>query len=294
MSDKLPWFKFCPSDWMSDSKLRAATSGARGLWIDMLCVMHDCRPRGYLQIADGSPFSHAQVARLTGLGIEEVSQHIGELESLGVLSVTTAGVIYSRRMTRDERKRNKCSEAGKMGGGRPRNKGHPKGDPKGDHKGQEARDKRLEARDKDPPNPPLGGEAGLEKKPRPPNPIWDAVCSEFGLSPVTAAEKKSLGRIVADLNTKGATPDEFRAACKRYRAVWPNAACTPRAITTHYDTFRVERNVAGSATSGGRIEAPVGKYDKLKIHTNQPRGLLIPEAPNGQTASAVVDRPEVA
>ncbi len=32
------WSKFYWSDWLSDSALRAVSSAARGLWIDMLCI----------------------------------------------------------------------------------------------------------------------------------------------------------------------------------------------------------------------------------------------------------------
>jgi hypothetical protein len=114
---KLPSFQFYPGDWLKDPLLRAASSGARGLWIDMLCLMWEAQPRGYLQTPSGDPLADEQIARMTGnCSLEEVRGWLGELESLGVFSRTSSGVIYSRRLVRDERKRRACQEAGKRGG----------------------------------------------------------------------------------------------------------------------------------------------------------------------------------
>jgi hypothetical protein len=114
---KLPAFQFYPGDWMKDPALRAVSSGARGLWMDMLCLMHESVQRGYLQHGNGQPVTTEQIARMTGnLSLVEVEGWIAELENCGVSSRSNAGVIYSRRMLRDERKRKACQEAGKRGG----------------------------------------------------------------------------------------------------------------------------------------------------------------------------------
>ena len=73
--------------------------------MDMLCLMFECDRRGYLQSSNGRPFSHEQIARMTGCSSEEVSRLIGELETSGVFSRTKAGVIFSRRQVRDEENR---------------------------------------------------------------------------------------------------------------------------------------------------------------------------------------------
>ena len=44
------WFKFYPSDWRADPALRMCSIAARGLWMEMLCVMHEATPRGSLLI----------------------------------------------------------------------------------------------------------------------------------------------------------------------------------------------------------------------------------------------------
>jgi len=141
---KMPAFQFYPGDWLKDPALRAASSGARGLWIDMLCLMWESQPRGYLQTPTGAPLTDEQIARMTGnCSLEEVRGWLAELESLGVFSRTSSGVIYSRRLVREERKRVLCREAGKRGGNpaliAPTTrtvKGEAKGRTKGQSKGE--------------------------------------------------------------------------------------------------------------------------------------------------------------
>lgn len=99
----LPWFKFFPSDWRADSALRMVSMGARALWIEMLCVMHEGEPRGHLTVA-GRPVTSRQLAILAGCMVDEVDAHLGELEASGVFSRTSEGVIFSRKMVRDTRK----------------------------------------------------------------------------------------------------------------------------------------------------------------------------------------------
>ena len=132
---KLPSFQFYPGDWMKDPSLRACSIAARGLWTDMLCLMFESVRRGYLQHATGKPVSPEQLARMTGCSAEEVSRLLQELEDSGVFSRTEHGVIYSRRMARDEGKREKCREAGKRGGNPNLVVSPLKGDPKGGVKG---------------------------------------------------------------------------------------------------------------------------------------------------------------
>jgi hypothetical protein len=115
MADKLPYFPFYADDWLSDEKLRACSSASIGLWIDMLCLMHKNDRRGYLQL-NGKPVTAAQLARMTGRATDEVSQQLAELMDAGVPSATEDGILYSRRMVRDERVRQVRSVAGKKGG----------------------------------------------------------------------------------------------------------------------------------------------------------------------------------
>lgn len=141
---KNPAFQFYPADWLRDPALRSVSSGARGLWMDILCLMWECVPRGHLQTPSGKPYTAEMVCRATGnISKDEVDGWLGELEYSGVLSHTASGVIYSRRMVRDEHKRALCREAGKRGGNPQLKsgdqthtvKGDSKGSPKGGLKG---------------------------------------------------------------------------------------------------------------------------------------------------------------
>ncbi len=119
-SKKLPSWQFYPGDWMKDTDLRSVSSGARGLWIDMLCLMHESGRRGYLQV-NGRPASLEQIARMTGNSTEEATRYLQELETSGVFSRTKDGIdgdgcIYSRRMVRDEANKKVWRENGRKGG----------------------------------------------------------------------------------------------------------------------------------------------------------------------------------
>jgi hypothetical protein len=100
-----PSFQWYPGDWLRDIDLRGCSLAARGLWIDMLSLMHQSPRRGYLQHSNGKPMTAEQLARVTGCSTDEVSLYLRELEDAGVFCCTDDGVIYSRRMVRDERRR---------------------------------------------------------------------------------------------------------------------------------------------------------------------------------------------
>ena len=50
---KRPAFQFYPESWRTDAELRSCSLAARGLWIDLMCVMHQCKPYGHLVLASG-------------------------------------------------------------------------------------------------------------------------------------------------------------------------------------------------------------------------------------------------
>lgn len=109
-----PWFKFYPSDWRADPALRMCSIGARGLWMEMLCVMHEANPRGALMV-NGNPVTERQLAGLTGCALKEVLSLLEELEAAGVFSRDN-GVIFSRRMRRDDEKAERDKANGRSGG----------------------------------------------------------------------------------------------------------------------------------------------------------------------------------
>jgi hypothetical protein len=112
---KRPAFQFYPSDWLRDTALRSCSASARGLWIDMICFMHEGYPYGHLKVGD-KVIRSDNLARMCGLTLEETQACLFELQQAGVFDVSDDGVIFSRRMIRDEDLRNKRATAGKLGG----------------------------------------------------------------------------------------------------------------------------------------------------------------------------------
>jgi len=113
--DKHPWFKFFPANWRGNTKLRLCSIGARGLWMEMLCIMHDAEPYGHL-LNNGVAVSNKQLAQLAGIGLPEVQKYMCELELAGVYSRTDDKVIYSRKMVRDKAKSEQAKGWGSTGG----------------------------------------------------------------------------------------------------------------------------------------------------------------------------------
>jgi hypothetical protein len=111
---KRPSFQFYPSDWLRDTALRSCSTGARGLWIDMICFMHEGNPYGYLKVGD-KVIHPSNLARMVGEPLEVVEGWLTELQEANVFDVDD-GAICSRRMIRDEKLRQKRAEGGKLGG----------------------------------------------------------------------------------------------------------------------------------------------------------------------------------
>lgn len=108
---KRPAFQWYPGDFRRDLGVQACSFEARALWREMLDLMHDGEPYGHLT-AGGVPISTADLARLVGKTAKVVEKWVDELESRKVFSRTRGGVIYSRRMVRDEDIRNKRAKGG--------------------------------------------------------------------------------------------------------------------------------------------------------------------------------------
>ncbi len=145
----LPAMQFYVNDWKKDPGLRACRALSRGVWIDLMAVMHECTPYGHLRIgpdgmnvlavdpevliaAAGQDRSDvpmepiATIGRMISCSFDETVEGLAELILKGVASVTDDGTIYSRRMVRDAMARAAQAAHGHEGasfgiqGGRPR------------------------------------------------------------------------------------------------------------------------------------------------------------------------------
>lgn len=107
--------KFYCADWRSDPALRLCSRAARGTWIDMISIMHEAEPYGELKV-NGIALDARSLAKLLGEALADIQSDLAELEAHGVFSRRKNGVIYSRRMERDENRKRKLRENGKKGG----------------------------------------------------------------------------------------------------------------------------------------------------------------------------------
>ena len=268
---KLPSFQFYPADWKKDPNLQSVSHAAKGLWIDILCLMFESERRGYLQL-NGKPPSNEQLARMVNCSAGEVDRLIAELRDAGVFSESTHKIIFSRRMVRDSQLRDIRGKCGKLGGNPAFKKGakNPYYITK-DKQIDKVRDKQkitpsssssssssssktntpavgCELADVlDPEGSPPGtyvnpttGEVRPKRRkspPREPDPIWDAVAVAWFGGKVAEPDYARVGKIVRDLKAHEATPADIPLRIGRYRAEWPAVECTPESMVRHWSRF---------------------------------------------------------
>lgn len=112
---KRPAFQFYPADWRKEPTLSACSLAARGLWIELVCIAHESEEYGHLSI-NGKAMTPQQLARMVGESPTTTVKLIAELEAAGVFSRDERGIVFSRRMVKDERIRNVRAESGRLGG----------------------------------------------------------------------------------------------------------------------------------------------------------------------------------
>lgn len=112
---KLPAFQFYPADWRKDPGVQALSFHDRGVWFEILCLMHESEQRGRL-LLNGEPMPDEALARLLGLDKQILTKTLSTLLQYGVASRDAASALVCRRMLRDENLRKTRAEAGKKGG----------------------------------------------------------------------------------------------------------------------------------------------------------------------------------
>jgi len=156
---KRPSFQFYPADWRKDAALQSCSLEARGLWIECMCIAHECEPYGHLVI-NGRPMTAPQIARLVGVSAKECDALLIELVAAGVAEMAD-GVLFSRRMVRDEALRNRRAEGGKEHG----HKGSDHGKKGAGHGVFGGRPRAGKGVEKPPLNPPLGDDGNPPNNP---------------------------------------------------------------------------------------------------------------------------------
>lgn len=113
-----PYLPFYVDAWRSEERLADVSLAARGLWIEMMALMHRADPRGYL-VVSGRRLTlddHVTIARQARAPEALTRKLLDELHAAGVFSIANDGTLYSRRMVRDTERRAQAKEWGKRGG----------------------------------------------------------------------------------------------------------------------------------------------------------------------------------
>lgn len=109
-----PYSKFYWSDWRGDPKLRMCSLAARGLWMDILCIMHE--NEGYFTLERDKEF-YKRIARFFQISRINFEKLLKELIENNVVSID-GNRIFSRRMIRDI-ERSKTNKLNGKNGGNP-------------------------------------------------------------------------------------------------------------------------------------------------------------------------------
>ena len=99
---KLPWFKFFPTWWLGDTELSKCSSATRGVWMDLLCAMHQSGRSGELSGTTD------QIARLARCSTAELTQALTEIQATGTADVTFRNndvTVINRLMKREAKTR---------------------------------------------------------------------------------------------------------------------------------------------------------------------------------------------
>lgn len=115
-SSKLPAIQFYPGDWRKDLGVQSLGYFDRGVWFELLCLMHESEDRGKL-LLNGAPMPDDAIGRVLGLDKQILTTTLAKLVTAGVASRDEqTGALMCRRMVRDENLRKVRTDAGKRGG----------------------------------------------------------------------------------------------------------------------------------------------------------------------------------
>ena len=273
-SSKLPSIQFYPGDWRKDPGVQALNFFDRGVWFELLLLMFESEPRGYLTL-NGHPIPDPALARLLGLSVARLRKSIETLLAFGVASRDEQGRLYSRRMVRDESFKEQRRQWGDLGaehgikgkehgekGGRPPVKKPPsktpskpplkpplKPPPSSSPSGKREGKSSLRSDSPSPDSASGRGDSGTGKtgpktpRGRSPDPMHDTFAAKFQAhyGVPYQARKGDFVQLAARRKTLGigarASPDDWSTACEHYLAS-PREEHTLAELAVKYATFR--------------------------------------------------------
>jgi len=113
---KLPAIQFYPGDWRKDPGIQALSFEERGIWLEILFLMHESKERGKL-LLNGKKIPNDRLAKMLGADEKRLAAAISTIVDLGIADVCSeTGALISRRMVRDEALIQTRRDSGKKGG----------------------------------------------------------------------------------------------------------------------------------------------------------------------------------
>lgn len=113
--DRDVYIRFFPTDWRGDEGLSLCSLAARGLWMELLCLAH--RHGGYVLVAAGRVPTDKELAKQCRCSQAALRRHLAELRHHEVCHYDDEQkALYSKRMVRDEKRRQINRANGRQGG----------------------------------------------------------------------------------------------------------------------------------------------------------------------------------
>ena len=107
-------FEFYPSDWMTDPGLRMCSLEARGLWIDLICLMQLSEKKGFLLIGN-QKINEEKLRKMFGISKKKIEFLMTELLNYNLIKVDEDGTYFCKRIADNEHIKQVRSIAGQMG-----------------------------------------------------------------------------------------------------------------------------------------------------------------------------------
>ncbi|MDD7973431.1 hypothetical protein [Roseinatronobacter alkalisoli] len=285
-TQKQPWVKFYTTDWRSDPCLKMCSLAARGLWIEMISLMHEATPYGHLLVSGQCP-TDTQLAVLVGAPPDQIAALLGELESARVFSRTREGVIYSRKLSRMAKKAATARNNGRKGGNPSLGKGGKNPPPVNPQDKGGDKPQRPEARDQIKKEEPYGSLSprGNEAT-KPFDEVAEAVVAynrtaeDAGWPRLLVLSKQRRANLKARLKDAGGL-NGWEAALARARASPWCCGENQRGWTANFDFLTRQSSFA---------KLMEGNYDPRTASTAQPRTANGRGMAGSATASEIADR----
>lgn len=110
---KQPYFPFYTGDWLKDPRLSLCSPTTRGVWIDLICAMHEFDRSGELR---GTSEELARLARCSTVELEVALTDLQNKRAADVIQRNGSWIIANRRMKREADIRAKRQQSGSKGG----------------------------------------------------------------------------------------------------------------------------------------------------------------------------------